>query len=179
MYSIFFIIHSSLYGVYGSNKWESTEKRIQFSGYINHEKYDPFLFKYDIGVLFINGKLTRSEKWNIIPLNSEWIGAGHESYVTGWGRLWVCNISTSHNDRKCCLGTLKIMVDTTRFCCRLIGTINLFKSANRDRKNAIKSYPRSSVTFFSLGFQLGTIFDQELSSSELGTYPCKTSAYLR
>ncbi|KAL0829002.1 hypothetical protein ABMA28_003878 [Loxostege sticticalis] len=81
-------LSTSLYGVYGSNKWESTEKRIQFSGYINHEKYDPFLFKYDIGVLFINGKLTRSEKWNIIPLNSEWIGAGHESYVTGWGRLW-------------------------------------------------------------------------------------------
>nr|AFM77774.1 chymotrypsin-like serine protease 15 [Ostrinia nubilalis] len=79
---------STLHGVYATNEWQSTKHRTKFSGFINHEKYDAFLYKYDIGVLFLDGKLTPSDKWAIIALNFDWIDAGDKSSVTGYGRLW-------------------------------------------------------------------------------------------
>ncbi|KAL0829001.1 hypothetical protein ABMA28_003877 [Loxostege sticticalis] len=79
----------SLRGVYGSNEWRSTEKNATFKGYINHEKWNIFILKNDIGVLFLSEKLSRSDKWNIIPLEYDWVEAGEKSYVTGWGTLWA------------------------------------------------------------------------------------------
>jgi hypothetical protein len=64
---------------------------VKFSHYKNHENYNSYTYKNDIGVLFLAHKLSQSENVAAIALQYDRVADGDHSYVTGWGRLWVRN----------------------------------------------------------------------------------------
>ncbi|XP_064292356.1 chymotrypsin-2-like [Plodia interpunctella] len=78
----------TLVGVVGSNRWNTPDNLVRFSGHINHPDYDSWHIKNDVGVLILVENIKISDKIDIIPLNFNWVDGDVNSYATGWGRMW-------------------------------------------------------------------------------------------